>query len=197
MTKIFGNYVEKEVSQEYLIISFSSETLPIKDRWRNNSLSADFLADYWGTFFPKRDSESPHQQAEVRDAVGYLSNELLENAIKFSCERSGIPIQIGLYLSSNTLRFYVTNAVRGEEVEQFQEYIQLLLTENPNDLYIQRLEQNAEEDDSGSSGLGYLTMLNDYEAQLGWKFKPDALKPETLTVTTMVEIEVQRKTLTN
>ena len=42
MFKTFGNFFEMGDTQEYLIISFSSAMLSIQDRWRNNSLSADF-----------------------------------------------------------------------------------------------------------------------------------------------------------
>jgi hypothetical protein len=33
MKEIFGDYSEKINSTEFLIMSFSSKTLPIKDRW--------------------------------------------------------------------------------------------------------------------------------------------------------------------
>ena len=38
-------------SREYLILSFSPGSIPLQQRWHNNCLSADFLADYFGTFF--------------------------------------------------------------------------------------------------------------------------------------------------
>lgn len=44
-----------------------------------------------------------------------------------------------------------------------------LLENDPNDLYIQRLETSGAEE--SVSGLGFLTMLNDYGAELGWRFE--------------------------
>lgn len=41
---------------------------------------------------------------------------------------------------------------------------QRLLTEDPGELYIEQVERNAEDDGDGHSGLGFLTMLNDYGA---------------------------------
>ena len=85
MTQVFGNFVEMdEHKQEYLIIGFSPTSIPLQQRWRNNGLSADFLADYLSTFFPGEDAESQEQQTEVKDAVSYVANELLENAMKFN-----------------------------------------------------------------------------------------------------------------
>lgn len=194
MIKTFGNFTEMSVAQEYLIISFSSATLSIQDRWRNNSLSADFLANYWGTFFPAHPTESKQQRAEVQDTVSYIANELLENAIKFSYEPAQIPIKIGIYLSTHLLRFYVSNSIDPETVITFQDYIEKLLTEDPGELYIQQLERNASEEENTESHLGYLTLLNDYDARLGWKFEPVASEEgQTHTVvTTMVELEIVR-----
>lgn len=40
-------------SQEFLLINFSSSSIPLNQRSRNNGLSADFIADYLTTFFLK------------------------------------------------------------------------------------------------------------------------------------------------
>ena len=193
MSETYGNFVEMAETQEYLIISFSSTTLSIQDRWRNNSLSADFLANYWGTFFPAHPSESHHHRAEVQDTVSYIANELLENAIKFSYEPAKVPIKIGIYLSEVILRFYVSNSVNPQTLGKFQQYITKLLTEDPGESYIRQLERNAEEN-STESRLGFLTLLNDYDAKLGWKFDTfrDESGEEHSFVTTMVELEIIR-----
>lgn len=191
MVEVFGDFIEMGDSQEFLIISFSPTTIPIQERWRGNSLSADFLADYWGTFFPIQSSSSPHKQAEVKDAVSYIANELLENAIKFTYEASGYPMNICLYLSEGSLRFYMTNSIDPQAVGKFQNLIRKLLTEDPDELYIRQLEINATSD-SGDSGLGFLMMINDYGARLAWKFESIQQNPDIITVTTMVQLAIVR-----
>ena len=85
MAQIFGEFIEKKGERcEYLMIGFSPSSIPIQQRWRNNGLSADFLADYLSTFFPGEDHASTERQAAVKGAVSYIANELLENAMKFS-----------------------------------------------------------------------------------------------------------------
>jgi hypothetical protein len=194
MAKTFGNFIEMGDSQEYLIISFSSSTLSIQDRWRNNSLSADFLANYWGSFFPLYPDDSKRRRAEVQDTVSYIANELLENAIKFGYEPEQIPIKIGIYLSKEILRFYVTNSLAPTAVLTFQEYIQKLLSEDPGELYVRQIERNAREEGNTESRLGFLTLLNDYEAKLSWKFDtvPNELGHNCHVVTTMVELDIVR-----
>ena len=88
MAEIFGDFIDYlPSSQEFLIIGFSPSSTPLKQRWRNNGLSADFLADYLTTFFPGKedDPNTIQRQAEVKNAVSYIANELLENAMKFNC----------------------------------------------------------------------------------------------------------------
>ena len=116
----------------------------------------------------------------------------MENAVKFSYEPARIPIKIGIYLSQDKLRFYVINSVSPETVAGFQLYIQILLTEDPGELFIRQLERNASDEHGTESRLGFLTLLNDYEAQLAWKFETVRQNPEAIVVTTMVELEIIR-----
>ena len=75
-----------------------------------------------------------------------------------------------------------------QQVKNFQVYIQKLLASNPEELYIEQMEINAENPDNGRSKLGFLTMLNDYGAKLGWKF--EQLESAIFLVTTMVQLTV-------
>ena len=192
MTQIFGSFIEKGDDQEYLIIGFSPSSLPLQQRWRNNGLSADFLADYLTTFFPAHDESSSHRQAEIKNAVSYIANELLENAMKFSHTSFNYPVSIGLYLHHNKIRFYVTNSVNPDIIARFQTFIQRLLTEDTDELYIRQIEENANGHANNGSHLGFLTMINDYEASLAWKF--DKIEAEqdskVFIVTTMVQLMV-------
>jgi hypothetical protein len=192
MTQIFGDFIEQPASQEYLIIGFSPSSVPLKQRWRNNGLSADFLADYLTTFFPgnQDDPSTIERQAEIKSAVSYIANELLENAMKFNDETSEYPIEIKLQLESDGVIFSVANSISPQAVDKFQAYIQQLLTSEPSELYLQRLEKNAADESSTNSGLGLLTMLTDYTAKLGWKFQTVHKDPEVIVVTTMVHLTI-------
>ena len=73
MAEIFGEFVDcSHQNQEYLKIGFSPSSIPLQERWRNNGLSADFLADYLSTFFPGQTDEALERQAEIKDAVSYI-----------------------------------------------------------------------------------------------------------------------------
>lgn len=193
LTQIFGDFIDDlPPSQEYLIVGFSPSSVPLKQRWRNNGLSADFLADYFTTFFPSSQSDRTEsdRQAEIKSAVSYIANELLENAIKFNDETSQYPISIHLQLHNDKLVFLTTNSISAEAAEKFQAFIQELMTSDPNELYIHQLEKSAEDESNTISGLGILTMINDYLAEIGWKFEAVQKETEVITVTTMVQLPV-------
>jgi hypothetical protein len=93
------------------------------------------------------------------------------------------------------LVFLTTNSVNTQSVHKFQAFVQELTTSDTEELYIRHLEQNGSDErdslqDSSVSGLGLLTMINDYQAKLGWKFEAIQNKPEAIAVTTMVQLLV-------
>src|SRR5262249_31969246 len=155
MTRIFGHFIVRKDDQgEYLKIGFSPTSLPIQQRWRNNGLSADFLADYLSTFFPGDDRAAAERQAELKSAVSYVANELLENAMKFSYAPSQHAISLAMYQEADAISLYVTNSVDPKSLVAFQQCIQRLLTEDPNDLYMEQLTSNVETENGGVSALG-------------------------------------------
>jgi len=188
MSVIFGNFIEDlPRNTEFLLLGFSPGSLPIKQRWRNNGLSADFLADYMTTFFP---GESAYKHADIKSTVSYIANELLENAMKYSDESETKPISLGLHLFDDKFIFVATNPVAQTKVPAFQDYIKEILESDTYELYVQRLEANSESDTHTQSGLGYLTMINDYNASLGWKFEDLADNSAIAIVSTMVQVSL-------
>ena len=193
MYAIFGSFLQNlPPSQEYLILSFSPSSIPLQKKWHNNCLSADFLADYLGTFFLSSGNSKQTNQKyiEVKSAVSYIANELLENAMKYSNKMSRVPISIQVHLNLDRIIFQMTNSLQDRDYKNFQEYIQKLTNSDTERLYLEILEQNALNEEKESSGLGFLTMVNDYDAKLGWKFEMLLPKYREMGVTTMVQLQI-------
>ena len=89
-------------------------------------------------------------------------------------------------MHSQRLVFIVTNSIDPQAVETFQSFIKELLASDPSELYLQQLERDSESDNV--SGLGLLTMMNDYFAKLGWKFETVQTDSPAIAVTTMVQL---------
>ena len=196
MPQIFGDFVESfPPAQDLLELTFTPNSLPIKKRWRSNRLSANFMADYFSNFLPV-DENDPAQKRRIKEskgAVTYVANELLENAIKFNNQATNFKIKFGIYFIEEadlTAVLFATNSVSAERLDKFQKFIQELLCSDPEKLYVQQIEKSAEEENSGASGLGFLTMINDYSAKIGWKFEIVQKEPKMIAVTTMVLVTV-------
>ena len=191
MKQAFGAFIEREgISGEYLKIGFHPSSIPLQQRWRNNGLSADFLAGYVSTFFPGDDQAASARQSEIKDAISFIANELLENAMKFSFATQQHTVTIEVFLGVDAVRVYTVNGIAPERLDAFQQFLNKLLTTDTNDLYIEQLERNASEENEGGSGLVFLTMINDYGAGLAWEFDSAAATPNHVTVTTMVRLPV-------
>jgi Uncharacterized protein conserved in bacteria len=196
MPQIFGDFVESfPPAQDSLELTFTPNSLPIKKRWGSNRLSANFMADYFSNFLLV-DEDDPARKRRIKEskgAVSYVANELLENAIKFNNQGTNFKIKFGIYFIEEadlTAVLFATNSVSAEGLDKFQKFIQELLCSDPEKLYVQQIEKSAEEENSGASGLGFLTMINDYSAKLGWKFEIVQKDPKMIAVTTMVLVPV-------
>ncbi len=192
MIQLFGDFQEDiPTNHEFLVIGFFPNSLPLKQRWRNNGLSADFIADYLTTFFPANQDEpaTVERQLQLKTAVNYIANELIDNALKFNEEKSDYPVKFGLHLLEDRLVLISTNCVSPKVLDNFYEFVNQLKKTDLESFYIHQLEKGAEED-SQESQLGILTMMQDYLATVGWKIEMVQKDPEVITLTTMVQLSV-------
>lgn len=181
---------ERSSACEYLTLAFSSISAPLRSRWRNNGLSADFLGDYVTTFLPAVPAVE-NRQNEIRHAVTYIANELLENAMKYHQPDVEIPIRIHLELASDHVKVSVSNGVGVVQARRYKAFVQRLQDGNASDLLLQQQEENAECGESNISCVGLLTMISDYDAQLDWRFDVHPVQTESMTVTTSVVLSLK------
>ncbi len=197
MAQVYGDFRENlPENHEFLLIGFSPGAIPIQQRWRNNGISADFIADYLATLLSASEDRVDLQQKrlEVKGAVSYIANELLENAMKFHHEASQQPIRFGMHLIDDatvTIALMTVNSISQAVLSDFKRFVEEFLSSDPEELYLRQLEKSAEgDDDRDVSGLGILTMKNDYQAKVGWKVEASERNPTTSTLITMVQVEL-------
>jgi hypothetical protein len=194
---VYGNFHDKKQpeNEEYLSLQFSPSSLPLKKRWENNSLSADFISEYFKIFYIspqtalEKGTDRENLLENIRDSVKYIANELLENAMKFQAPAEYPTIaQIFLSLYEKRLVFYITHSITLEQSTIFQKFIEQLLANDPETLYFEAMRRSAREEHEQHSGIGLLSMICDYAAQLGWKFESIQDLP-LVNVTVMVTLD--------
>jgi hypothetical protein len=186
-----GHYGQQHDERcEYLALSFSPLSAPLRSRWRNNGVSADFLGDYVMTFLPTDDAAGSGH-SEIKHAVTYIANEFLENAMKYHERMVDVPIGIRLELTSARITVTASNGISPEQANRYRTYIENILGEDAGDLLLRQLEENSAGIESDASGLGLLTMINDYGARLGWRFEAHTEYPAIMTVTTSAVLDLR------
>jgi hypothetical protein len=189
MGQVFGEFSEYPIdSREFLTFGFVPRDQQL---WKKNGLLADMLADYVAIFFIT-DASDPNcvkKQKQIKGIVSYIANELLQNATQYHDDNLG-SINIQVQLSDDSLVLYVTNSIPPNQVAHFRSFIQQLLNTDPEEFYISQMTRDIEDDDITASGLGLLTMTQDYGAKLGWQFDIVQKQPKKTTITTMVHLAI-------
>jgi hypothetical protein len=186
MSETLSKYPERPGGREYLTLVFSPVSVPLRSRWRNNGLSADFLGDYVTTFLPANGAVPAVQNSpnQIKHAVTYIANELLENAMKYHQPDVDIPIRIHLELADDHITVTVSNGVSTLQAARYKAFVEHLKQEDAGDLLLRQQEESARSAGSAISSLGLLTMINDYDAQLDFRFDPHPTEPGSMSVTT-------------
>jgi hypothetical protein len=149
-----------------------TEDLDLK--WSHCSASADFLSQYYAGVLAEGRSAS--QVRDLTHGISYLANELIENAVKF---RSEGDVEFTAGMDAGDFVLCIRHCIAPETSTRFKELLAQLTAGDPGDLLIQRIEANAAGTGSGS-GLGILTLMNDYGVHITWRFAPKDDKRVTL-----------------
>ncbi len=163
MSQTFGDTTRNNPSSAFAMRIVISEG-PLGVSWQHASETCEFLGDVFAIQHAKAGAD----YTDARHSIIYLVNELLENAIKF---RAPGDIRIDCSLADGNFELTVSNDAAPEIAGRFQSLIKEITSRDPGELLIERIEANAADENSSGSGLGLLTLMNDYGARLGWHFR--------------------------
>lgn len=166
MTKTFGEARPAEMAAAARLTLYEG---PLELGWLHATATADFL----GTFFADLASRAGLDGNDARHGISYLVNELVENAVKFRAPDGG-EVTLAARLDGQAFELLLTNIAAAETAARFGAILDEIVSRDPGELLIERIEANAADDASTGSSLGILTLMNDYGARLGWTFEPHA-----------------------
>jgi hypothetical protein len=137
-------------------------------RWAH----CDMVSRYLGRVTGTQDIEglAEPEVAELGDSVNYVSNELLENAIK---ERSGGSIEVCTRAQGHGMTLVVSNHIAAAKSEKFRGSLGRLFDGESSleEKFFATMEHNEAHPDAKVSGLGFLTMMIHHGADLSWRFE--------------------------
>ncbi|MES1990765.1 MAG: ATP-binding protein [Pseudomonadota bacterium] len=165
MRKHFGTVSEESTNGTTLRLKLFDG--PLELNWAHCGATAEFLGSFNGALAATHNLDAN----DARHSIGYLANELVENAVKF---RSDGNVTISTALEDDEFTFRLTNNTSTATATGFEVLLGELTSRDPGDLLIERIEANALDPDNSGSGLGILTLMNDYGARIGWEFSQDS-----------------------
>lgn len=192
MNQIIGEFQEEIMSHHALfLMDFFMHSVPRGIRSKTRYLSIAFVVDYLAAFFPANEDDinSYERLLQIKSAASYITNELLENSIKFNDEKNKVPIKFGVCILDKNIVFVNSNSVAQSTLGKLTDFVVELSNSDIDELYFRQLEKGAEEN-SNESRLGFLSMMNDYSAKLGWKIETINENSGITTVTTMVQLAI-------
>jgi len=151
---------------------------PLQLGWKHSGMTSDFIAEVMAL----RYSRSRKDYTQAHHDIGYLSNELIENAVKFRLPGE-ILVEASIFDGSFLIR--VKNTIDSAASSRFQRLLHRLQSKDPGELLLEQIETNALSATSGS-GLGLLTLLSDYSAKMAWAFEENNDQRVILTTTAAV-----------
>ena len=187
--KTLGHYRVPENGEHEFEVAFENPAL-LPFQWVHCDSTATALASYFSAFFPERAQGDEVGREEMAFSVNYVANELLENVHKFG---SGKRMELRACMTETDLLLWTRNAAPAEARVRLESVISGILQGDPQELLLERIEQNALNPESSASGLGYLTMMSDYGVRFGWAFREQA--NDTAVVETQAWLPIRRKDL--
>ena len=158
-------------------------------RWSQCSATAEFLAGYFAAIDACRSADDSTRR-ELLGTLSYIVNELVENAVKFSV---GDTVQVTVRVDAGELTVAVSNQILAAAAPPLALKFGELLAGDPQELLFARVEANAEDPADRVSGLGFLTMMSDYGARLGWRFTGLRDNPQNVLLTTMARLDLRKQ----
>jgi hypothetical protein len=153
-------------------------------QWRRCGMTADFLAEFLAYGYKHREA--------ARNVVSTVANELIENAVKFSADKSR-PVWTIVRNLGSALQLEAVNLATEAQVASFQETLAMLNQGDPHNLFVAQVERSQSET-LKSSGIGLIVLCRDYGASLSVQAVPEEETLYRVTVrVTLRQEEIERR----
>lgn len=130
--------------------------------WHRCGLAADYFAAHVAYTFDNRDA--------AREVLATVVNELLENAVKFSSDKS-LPASLGLNHFGDWLAIETRNRTDARRAAALDVLVRDFAAQPAEALFLARIESPASSATS-PSGLGLLVLKKDYGVRLTIECQP-------------------------
>lgn len=143
--------------------------------WKRCALTSDFLAGFL----------APTPDADEREELSVVIDELLANAVKFSADITA-PVSMAVQHFGDAVRVEASNVCDEENAQALIEALKRVVEQNLEDLFVQQIEESAAADQD-SSKLGFITLRMNFDARLGARVTRNEDGLYTVTVAVLLD----------
>ncbi|MBG90419.1 MAG: hypothetical protein CL521_01210 [Actinobacteria bacterium] len=162
---------EPDLSLDFIV------PLKLVNHWNRCSLVANFFATYQSQVFKNKD--------KVISILSTITNELIENAVKFSCDQNKI-VKLSLRYFNDLIYLETKNTAKKSDAKRIIHFFDTLETETPESLFIKKIEENAARPNKKSE-IGLLSLIKDYQAKFAYQInEDDANDTATIQLKTLI-----------
>lgn len=141
-------------------LSLSFVPLAVVAEWTRCSEAADFVARYFAHDFGDRELAG--------NVLSTVVNELLENAVKFSSDKS-IPARLTVREYAERMSIVSRNVASPRQAAAFGDAVARLAHGDPERMFADRIASPPE---TGGAGIGLIMLRKDYGAKVGVRVTP-------------------------
>jgi hypothetical protein len=172
-------------SLNQMTVTLRAASLPM--RWIHCGLTADLFASYYASELSDEGKDDQMlSQEEISSNIRYAMNELIENAVKFHVPGD---IVIRSKIVYTFIVFLISNPTSFDAASSLDLHLKSLTSGDAAELMRQKVEVSALSDDK-SSGIGFLTLMSDYGAVLGWNL--ESINDSKVQVETMMRLSLYK-----
>ncbi|MBT5953593.1 hypothetical protein HOG98_02620 [bacterium] len=169
----FGDYITLE-EDEMIFSECHLKFLPLHliSKWSRCGLTAEYLSKYIAL--------NSEKIIEVENFASTVINELIENAVKFSFDKSE-SILVSMHQTEKAVLVRIENVADYDSVKKFVDFLEEIDLTDIEETMIKRIEKSATSD-GDVSGLGILSIINDSDVTFGMKICSESAEDETFSV---------------
>jgi len=163
-SEYFGYNDTEELSIIHSDVSLTFK-IPVEHltSWKKCSLIANFFGNYQAESY--KDNKK-----QIISTISTISNELIENAIKFS-EKDYSEISISIKKHESSILIQVSNIANDTNTERLKNTLSKIYNKNISAFQIEKINRNAI-DNTSFSEIGLINIAKDFSDKVGAKITP-------------------------
>ena len=160
MLFLYGTYSNTETKKDNIELDIEfSVPMSYLDNWKKCSIVANFFGMYQGLSYKKN-------KDKVISILSTITNELIENAVKFSSDKNS-DVTVKLEKTNSSISIETCNIGNQKNMENLILFTEKLENNNPELIFMKNLEKNL--NSNNKSELGLISIFKDYTNEIGFK----------------------------